>query len=48
MIRPTHNPLEHLHEHSRFEEKASIRYRVAVLSAVLFLGWLILELTLAF
>jgi|GEM_PF-6559303 hypothetical protein len=48
MISPAHNPLERLLGRSEIKNKAPVRYRVAVFSAMLFLGWLILELTQAF
>lgn len=48
MTSPAHNPLERLADHREIKDRTPLRYRVAVLSAVLFLGWLILELTQAF
>ncbi len=48
MTRPAHNPLENLPERNEIKDKAPVRYRVAVFSALLFLGWLILELTQGF
>ncbi len=48
MTSHAHNTFKSLLNRSAIKDKAPVRYRVAVFSAVLFLGWLILELTQAF
>ncbi len=42
------NPLKNLLNRSEIKNKASVRYAISICSAVVFLGWLILELTLGF
>ncbi|MCX7784475.1 MAG: hypothetical protein N2318_12640 [Meiothermus sp.] len=42
------NPLRNLLNRSEIKDKASVRYVISIFSAVVFLGWLILELTLGF
>ncbi|WP_299428001.1 hypothetical protein [uncultured Meiothermus sp.] len=38
--------LKNLLNHSEIKGKASVRHTISIFSAVIFLGWLILELTL--
>ncbi len=40
------NPLENLRLPTELKDKGLVRYFVSLVSALLFLGWLILELTL--
>ncbi len=47
MTSRTHNPLKSLLSRSESKYKTSLRYTISVFSALLFLGWLILELTLS-
>lgn len=41
------NPFKSLLNRSETKDKASVRYAIAISSALFFLGWLILELTLS-
>jgi hypothetical protein len=47
MTSPAHNPFKSPLDRREIKDNAPVRYRVAVFSAVLFLGWLVLELAQA-
>ncbi|GIW34767.1 hypothetical protein [Meiothermus sp.] len=42
------NPLKNLLNRDEIKPKASARYVVSIFSAVVFLGWLVLEMILGF
>lgn len=46
MTSHAHNPLKNLLSRNESKDTSSLRYTISVFSALLFLGWLILELTL--
>lgn len=48
MTSQAQNPLKNLLNRREIKNKASVRYAISICSAVIFLGWLILELTLSF
>lgn len=47
MTSRAHNPLKSLLNRSESKDKTSLRYTISVFSALFFLGWLVLELTLS-
>ncbi|MCS7068527.1 MAG: hypothetical protein N2Z75_04930 [Meiothermus sp.] len=42
------NPLKNLRLPTEIKDRSLVRYVTSIVSALLFLGWLILELTLGF
>lgn len=48
MTNHAQNPFKNLLNSTEIKDKAPVRYAVSIFSAVVFLGWLVLELILDF